>query len=91
MRRNNDVFKHNEINAVEPPLGGRAILSYLNEKFGDRIYGEIVKTGCLCHRRGRDYLRRSRRTDAGGGTVPRYGDAAEYQGHRISFGQAGTS
>ena len=45
MRRNNDVFKHNEINAVEPPLGGMAILSYLNEKFGDRIYGEIVKTG----------------------------------------------
>ena len=35
----------NEINAVEPPLGGMAILSYLNEKFGDRIYGEIVKTG----------------------------------------------
>ena len=37
--------RSNEINAVEPPLGGMAILSYLNEKFGDRIYGEIVKTG----------------------------------------------
>ena len=35
----------NEIQAVEPPLGCMAILSYLNQKYGDRIYGEIVKTG----------------------------------------------
>lgn len=34
-----------EIRAVEPPLGHMAILSYLNEKFGDRIEGEIYKSG----------------------------------------------
>lgn len=34
-----------EINAVEPPLGHMAILSYLNEIFGDRIEGKIYKSG----------------------------------------------
>lgn len=35
----------NEINAVEPPLGYLAILTYLNEKFGDQIEGKIYKSG----------------------------------------------
>lgn len=34
-----------EIRAVEPPLGHMAILSYLNDKFGDRIDGKIYKAG----------------------------------------------
>jgi hypothetical protein len=34
-----------EIRAVEPPLGHMAILSYLYEKFGDRIQGRICKSG----------------------------------------------
>lgn len=34
-----------EINAVEPPLGCMAILTYLNHCFGNKIYGEIIKTG----------------------------------------------
>ena len=34
-----------EINAVEPPLGCISILTYLNHKFGKKIYGEIIKTG----------------------------------------------
>lgn len=34
-----------EIRAVEPPLGHLAILSYLYEKFGDRIEGKICKSG----------------------------------------------
>lgn len=34
-----------EINAVEPPLGCMAILTYLNTVFPEKIYGEIIKTG----------------------------------------------
>ena len=34
-----------EIRSVEPPLGHMAILSYLNEKFGDRVEGRIYKSG----------------------------------------------
>ena len=37
--------RESEIQAVEPPLGCMAILSYLNERYGARIYGEIIKTG----------------------------------------------
>lgn len=34
-----------EIRAVEPPLGHMAIVSYLNEKFGDQIDAKICKSG----------------------------------------------
>ena len=34
-----------EIKAVEPPLGHIAIVSYLNEKFGDMIEARICKSG----------------------------------------------
>ena len=34
-----------ELNVVEPPLGCMMILTYLNQVFGEKIYGEIIKTG----------------------------------------------
>ncbi len=34
-----------EIRAVEPPLGHMAIVSYLNEQFGDKIEARICKSG----------------------------------------------
>ena len=34
-----------ELNVVEPPLGFMSILSYLNDKYKDKINGKIIKTG----------------------------------------------
>lgn len=35
---------HSELRIVEPPLGMLALLSYINDKFGDQVEGKIAKS-----------------------------------------------